>query len=135
DRDAADAEQDHRRGRAALRRQPLHQPDRRALEVAGALRRCLHHATDRASKWLSHGLPPMPAPTACESANSAYVGQSVSSDSWVPVPTTLPSSMTTIWSAVATVEMRCATMTTVASADTSASADRTRASVCTSSAE
>src|SRR3954465_13554467 len=96
DRDAADTYPKHRRGRAAVRGEPLHQPDRRARAVAGSFRRRLHHAADRASEGLGHGLPPMPAPTACESANSAYVGQSATSDSCCPVPTTFPSSMTTI---------------------------------------
>ena len=71
DRDPADAEQHHGRGRATLRGQLLHQPDGGALEVAGAFRRCLHHPADRTSQRRGHGPRPTPAPIACESANSA----------------------------------------------------------------
>ena len=71
DRDPDDAQQDHRRGQAALWCQLLHQPDGGALEVAGAFRRCLHHPADRTSQRRGHGPRPTPAPIACESANSA----------------------------------------------------------------
>ena len=71
DRDAADPEQDHGRGRAALRGQLFDQSDGGALEVAGAFRRGLHRAADRAPQRTRHGLPPTPVPIACESANSA----------------------------------------------------------------
>ncbi len=71
DRDAGDAEQDHRRGRAALRGQPFDQSDSRALEVAGTFRRRLHHPADRSSQRRRHGPLPTPAPIVCESANSA----------------------------------------------------------------
>ncbi len=71
DRDAADAQQNHGRGRAALRGQPFDQSDDGALEVAGAFRRRLHHAADRASQRPGHGRPPTPVPIAWESANSA----------------------------------------------------------------
>src|SRR6516164_6113922 len=70
-----------------------------------------------------------------ESTNSTYVGQSSSSDSWVPEPTTRPPSTTTTWSAWRTVEIRCATMITVESAEISRGDARTRASVWTSTAE
>ena len=43
---------------------------------------------------------------------------SASSSSWVPRPTTAPSSITTIWSASAIVATRCATISTVALAVT-----------------
>ena len=75
DRDAADPEQDHRRGQPALRCQPLDQPDCRAREVAGPLHRRLHRAANRrahrSTERRGHFWPPTPAPTDCESANSA----------------------------------------------------------------
>jgi hypothetical protein len=53
----------------------------------------------------------------------------------VPVPTTAPSSITTIRSACRMVATRCATITTVASLVTGRSAARRRASVVMSRAE
>src|SRR5699024_1969973 len=62
-------------------------------------------------------------------AISRYSGQEASSSAWRPRPTMRPSSSTKIWSAWSTVEMRCATMITVASPVFSASARRKAASV------
>ena len=57
------------------------------------------------------------------------------SSSWVPRPTTSPSSSTRMLSAVAIVDTRCATMTTAASRVYGTSAARRRASVARSRAE
>ena len=81
-------------------------------------------------------LMPTASRAACwDSTISTYVGQSASSSACVPMPTTRPSSSTTIWSASAMVDTRWATITTVASAVTGFSAARSRASVARSSAE
>ena len=92
DRDAADPEQHHRDGHPALRHQLFQQPDGRALEVAGAFLRGFGHP-DPARERPAHRSP---AVTDCESENSRYASQVCISCSWVPVPTTRPSSMTTI---------------------------------------
>ena len=52
----------------------------------------------------------------CDSTISMYVGHVAKRDSWVPRPTTAPSSRTRIWSALAIVDTRWATITTVESA-------------------
>jgi ATP-binding cassette subfamily B protein len=71
----------------------------------------------------------------CEKTISRYVSLLVISSSCVPMPTMVPASRTTIRSAPMIVPTRWATMTTVASAISSARAARRRASVLKSRAE
>ncbi len=75
------------------------------------------------------------ASLSCEKTISRYVSHVSSSSRWVPMPTTVPASMTTIRSACMIVPTRWATMITVAERVSSRSAARSCESVLKSSAE
>src|SRR4051794_16386102 len=71
----------------------------------------------------------------CDCTISAYVGHVSIRSSWVPAPTSRPSSRTRMLSAVEIVDTRWATMTTAAFRVWGTRAARSRASVVRSSAE
>ena len=98
----------------------------RGLFSAVVLRVCL------ALEVRAHAAASTPS---CESTISAYGRQDSRSSSWRPMPTTSPSSSTTIWSASTMVDTRWATMSTAASRVIGRRAARSRASVPRSSAE